>query len=146
MTAAEQQATVAICGYYGCICTGVLISDRVVLTAAHCLDVDDGGVGPDDFEIRFGGNSPSAVDSKGVVAIQYLGNKYYGEDIGIMVMSSAATVATPIPIKTGNLNGLLNQDAQAVGYGMTDLTDYNTIRNWTTIGVIAVAEEAMIDA
>ncbi|OGR14565.1 MAG: hypothetical protein A2341_04890 [Deltaproteobacteria bacterium RIFOXYB12_FULL_58_9] len=145
MTAAEQQATVAICVYYGCICTGVLISDRVVLTAAHCLDVDDEVLGPDDFEIRFGGNSQSAVDAKGVVAIQYLGNKYYGEDIGIMVMSSAATVATPIPIKTGNLNGLLNQDAQAVGYGMTDLTDYNTIRNWTTIGVIAVAEEVMID-
>lgn len=103
-------------------CTGTLVSPKVVLTAAHCVDA-----GPDvsvsGIEVRFG--PTSSTNSSAVEVIQVADFFFFSnwsleaDDIALLLLERDA-VADPIPFNTTGLTGGdLGRTMTFVGWGIT---------------------------
>jgi len=100
-------------------CTGTLVADTVVLTAAHCVPIN---------QVHFGNALNDFFDSRRVV--QQIISRYYDPagtvsykgDIALLRLESAAPVeVAPIPINTEPLDdSYIGAEVRAVGFGVTD--------------------------
>ena len=132
---------------YHAYCSGVLIAENVVLTAAHCL-VDDAGF---PFGELYSGNKIAVVAdvdagapaAERVFEIErYRVNSDYDSltnmnDIGVVWLRSAvgADVARPLPVLTdfSKVKAIVDQkqDVSFVGFGVDETGAYNKRRVWT---------------
>jgi hypothetical protein len=128
-------------GNWFAFCSGTLVADDVVLTAAHCAsfftaEVGQPGLGPDDLRVSFAvapdANSAYyvadhiAVHPDWLTAPACLGNSKYlclappAEDIALIFLQQDVSGVTPAPVAdAGYLDGLdlTHETFTVVGYG-----------------------------
>jgi secreted trypsin-like serine protease len=132
-------------GYGKNFCTGTLVGDNVVLTAAHCVR----GVDPD--IVRFAVGEDSASPAKTFEVAEIRTNPLWNtrtpehDNALLFLRASANTYATPIPINRGPLTALVGQQVQNVGYGATDpVSSDNTRRWWTAEPVVQIDAKVVV--
>ena len=103
-------------------CTGSIVAPKVVLTAAHCVRSE----GRLDAQLRVEvtlSEVSAPVEKAAVVAFaehpQWRANDSASTDIALLFLDRNLTSA-PIPMFSGNQDGLPNQPILAVGYGDND--------------------------
>ena len=109
------------------LCTGVLVTPRVVLTAGHCTVALQSGVV---FVGKGPGNFPEVVTIKAHYAHpNYTSGSATGlNDIGAVVLERPITTASPLAISQANLSAVpLPLSAKLVGYGLTDPNNPNSL-------------------
>jgi Trypsin len=117
-----RPAVVAIVGPNGPFCSGALISRRVVVTAAHCADINLTQIDPANYQIFFGADfnrgdgivypTAQVIKDPGF-SVETLRN-----DIGVVVLAQDAPVA-PIAFRQIPLDdSFFSQEMTFVGYGL----------------------------
>lgn len=89
-------------------CTGTLITDRVVLTAEHCVSFRGPG------QVVFGIGHPGAPDA--VVDVEAV-FKHPSRDIALLRLTEAVPDITPIAQRVSALPPLVGERVEAAGYG-----------------------------
>ena len=130
-------------------CTGTVIADDVVLTAAHCLE-DDWGypVSPEELLFSVGDDVADPLASFFVAEVwihpDFDGIEAY-HDLGVLILESPVSGAVsdlqPLPVnRRGFGSELVQRVVQNVGYGVTEDDYYNTLRWWTTEPITQVED------
>ena len=101
------------------ICAGSLITDSVVLTAAHCVE------SPGDFSVLIGeedilaNGSTRAVD-KYVIHPGWSGNVGTGTDLALLHLDAPVAGVSPVPLNRNASWPSLYQSVAAAGWGLID--------------------------
>ena len=128
-------------------CTASIVSDTVVLTAAHCIDPDTHpGAG---FGI-FLGPDASAFTTANTLIPQLVPIKEahphpdydksppFTADIGVAILEAPVDVA-PLPIHREALGpDIVGQPARIVGYGQIKYKEYNAVKHQASTSVAAL--------
>ena len=161
MTTNQKNAVVALFmdmgGGYGGACTGTLVADNAVLTAAHCVrDCDDYGnncqnLTAGQLTVYVGNDYSSPSATFGVRAVHYNPNysgNLYGNDLAyhdnaVVILSGSASAQyasiTPIAMNSTSLSSsYVDTAVQAVGYGVTHNNDYNSTKYWASLAIGSV--------
>ncbi len=125
-------------------CTGTLIAEDVVLSAAHCaLNSSWWGarsvISTNGVTFGLGKDMKNPTHKIAVKQIiphpSYNGNTA-SNDVALFILKEKATKyipsLKPIPMNKSSLENFKGQIVQNVGYGSTEDNDYNTKRFWTT--------------
>lgn len=125
-------------------CTGTLVGDNIVLTAAHCVK----GMSPDSIQFALGPNSASPKRVFDIAAIKTnpLWNGTPAHDNALLILYESATAyASPISINRERLSSsVIGYQVQNVGYGTTSTTSsVNTEKWWTAEPVVQLDEGAI---
>lgn len=101
-------------------CTGTLIADTVVLTAAHCIEGANNGT------FSFGPGGQTGFDQQ-ISVIDTFGHRYYdpavirANDIALVRLAEAPTGIQPMAFNVDPLDdSFLGAPVNVVGYGVTD--------------------------
>jgi hypothetical protein len=111
---------VALLAFANHLCSGTLVSSRVVLTAAHCVSIGGSLVAPP--RVHFG---RSRENSETFEAVEVAAHPEYDEgalrnDIGVVVLRERATLEpVPLHLATPEEGG----EVTLVGFGLQDAAD-----------------------
>jgi V8-like Glu-specific endopeptidase len=107
------------------VCTGTLVADRAILTAAHCLR----DAPADAFFAFFGGDVSAAGDRRDVMATFI--HPDASVDLGLVALSAPAP-ASPVALRTQPLDAsFVNATVRVVGFGADDQQQVGVKRQGT---------------
>ncbi len=148
-------------GWYS-YCSGTLISDSTLLTAAHCIHICSDQYGTNcydapasDITVVFGKDMQSPIASIAVTDAVYNpsftgaltsdNHAYY--DVAVLTLSRPATQEStlsgiaPISINQQSLgNDFTGQEVQVSGFGKTESNANNTLRYWTPLTIYNIRQ------
>ncbi len=119
-------------------CTGTLVAPRVVVTAAHCLEMGPANA----LEVYVGASYPGGGVRVPVAvgrAHPLFDSATHANDIAVLILGGDAP-ASPVPMRSDALPDLAGTDVRVAGYGITSGTasDVGTRR----AGIARVTETA----
>ncbi len=141
MTDAQEQSVVSLAWTAGGqFCTGVLVSPRVVLTAAICSTVGSTSLGVPDL-VAVGSDSSSPDRTLTASAIHV--HPDFDEDLApyhpaVIVLDEDATATDLVPIAIADVaTSLVGEDVVVAGFGQTSPSAVSSIgtRRWATLTV-----------
>ncbi len=129
-----EPAVVVVKAFSGIgLCTGTLITDRVVLTAKHCVQAPDADrpYPASTMEIGFGWQAASTTDVRAMAVATTpgvytsssatgIGGALVGIDVGVITLREPITDVTPIPVGRAPATDFSGQEFTAIGFGQTE--------------------------
>jgi hypothetical protein len=120
-------------------CSGVVVEKRLVLTAAHCIEVS----APAAYEVLFGDRADDAA-AKRIVVLASKRHPSYDEathafDVGLMLLAEDAPVA---PVSRATEPPRVDDRVDAVGFGVTTLDGVPVEKRKGSMLVTAVTDNA----
>jgi V8-like Glu-specific endopeptidase len=134
-------------------CTATLVASDVVLTAAHCLTDDWGGVmDAEDIWFAVGVDALDPVylfESWSLTIHEEYDGMAADQDLGIVVLVENALDVLPsiepvVMNRDSMTDDYLGKVVQNVGYGVTHDDWYNSLRWWTTEPIVQIAEQEFV--